>query len=178
MAELITVARPYAEAAFRAALESKDLAGVSDQLHLAAAVASDAQMSALLSNPKVTAVQKRELFFSVTAGKLGDVVKNLVGMLVDNHRTVLLPLVSEHFEALKNEQESVLHARILSAFPMSDAEKSDLVQSLAKKYGKKVEAEVVVDSSLIGGVNIEIGDEVIHASVRDTLNKMAVSLAH
>ena len=71
MAELITVARPYAEAAFRAALEAKDLAGVSDQLHLAAAVACNAQMSALLSNPKVTPAQKRELFFSVTAGKLG-----------------------------------------------------------------------------------------------------------
>jgi F-type H+-transporting ATPase subunit delta len=178
MAELITVARPYAEAAFRAALEAKDLAGVSNQLQLAAAVASDAQMAGLLGNPKVTSAQKLALFHSVTEGKLGGVVKNLVDMLVDNHRTVLLRLVSELFEKLKHEHESVLQARIVSAFAMSDAEKSDLVAVLAKKYGKKVDASVVVDANLIGGVNIEIGDEVIHGSVRDTLDKMAVALAN
>jgi F-type H+-transporting ATPase subunit delta len=177
MAELITVARPYAEAAFRAALDAKDLAGISGQLKLAAAVASDAQMSQLLANPKVTPADKLKLFHGVTEGKLGDAAKNLVSMLVDNHRTVLLKPVSELFEKLKHEHESVLHARIISAFAMSDAEKSDLVAALAKKYGKKVEADVVVDASLIGGVNIEIGDEVIHGSVRDTLEKMAVALA-
>lgn len=178
MAELITVARPYAEAAFRAGLDAKDLAGFSGQLQLAAAVASNAQMSALLSNPKVAQRQKVELFHSVTSGKLGDVVKNLIDLLIDRHRTVLLKLISEHFDRLKHEHESVLKARIVSAFPMSDAEKNEMVQALAKKYGKQVEAEVVVDAALIGGANVEIGDEVIHASVRDTLQKMAIALAH
>ena len=79
---------------------------------------------------------------------------------------------------LKREHESVLKVRIVSAFPMNDAEKNELVQALAKKYGKKIEAEVAVDQSLIGGANIEIGDEVIHASVRDTLDKMAIALSH
>lgn len=178
MAELITVARPYAEAAFRAALEARELAGISDQLKLAAAVASDAQMAALLGNPKVTPEQKLAFFHTVTEGKLGGVVKSLVNMLVDNHRTVLLASISELFETLKHEHESVLQARIISAFPMSDAEKTDLVAALAKKYGKQVDATVVVDAALIGGVNIEIGDEVIHGSVRDTLDKMAVALAN
>ena len=178
MAELITVARPYAEAAFRAGLDAKDLAGFSEQLQLAAAVASNKQMSALLANPKVAPRQKIELFQAVTSGKLGDSLKNMVDMLVENHRTVLLPLISEHFDKRKREHESVLKARIVSAFPISDAEKDGLVQALAKKYGKQVVAEVVVDASLIGGANIEIGDEVIHASVRDTLDKMAVALAH
>lgn len=178
MAELITVARPYAEATFRAALDTKDLAGISNQLRLSAAVASDAQMAALLGNPKVTAEQKLSVFHAATEGKLGDVVKNLIHMLVDSHRTVLLVPISVHFEILKHEHESVLQARIVSAFAMSDAEKTDLVAALAKKYGKKVDATVVVDASLIGGVNIEIGDEVIHGSVRDTLAKMAVALAN
>jgi F-type H+-transporting ATPase subunit delta len=178
MAELITVARPYAEAAFRAGLDAKDLAGFSGQLQLAAAIVGNAQMSALLANPKVTTKQKVELFHSVTSGKLGDAVKNLIDLLVDGHRTVLLKPISEHFDRLKREHESVLKARIVSAFPMSDAEKNEMVQALAKKYGKQVEAEVVVDAALIGGANIEIGDEVIHASVRDTLQKMAVALAH
>jgi F-type H+-transporting ATPase subunit delta len=178
MAELITVARPYAEATFRAALDAKDLAGISNQLRLSAAVSSDVQMAALLGNPKVTAEQKLSVFQAATEGKLGDVVKNLIHMLVDNHRTVLLVPISVHFENLKHEHESVLQARIVSAFAMSDAEKTDLVAALAKKYGKKVDATVVVDASLIGGVNIEIGDEVIHGSVRDTLDKMAVALAN
>lgn len=178
MAELITVARPYAEAAFRAGLDAKDLAGFSEQLQLAAAVAGDKQMSALLANPKVNAKQKMDLFQSVTSNKLGSALKNMVDMLVENHRTVLLPLISEYFDKLKREHESVLKARIVSAFPISEADKNDLVQALAKKYGKQIVAEVVVDASLIGGANIEIGDEVIHASVRDTLDKMAVALAH
>jgi len=178
MAELITVARPYAEAAFRAGLDAKDLAGFSEQLQLAAAVAGDKQMSALLANPKVDARQKMDLFQSVTSNKLGSALKNMVDMLVENHRTVLLPLISDHFDKLKRGHESVLKVRIVSAFPISDAEKDGLVQALAKKYGKQIVAEVVVDASLIGGANIEIGDEVIHASVRDTLDKMAVALAH
>jgi F-type H+-transporting ATPase subunit delta len=178
MAELITVARPYAEATFRAAIDAKDLAGIFGQLQLVAAVASDGQMSALLANPKVTPEKKLALFHSVTEGKLGEVVKNLVTMLVDNHRTVLLKPICGLFELLKNEHESMLKARIISAFPMSDGEKNDLVAALTKKYSKKVEADVVVDAALIGGVNIEIGDEVIHGSVRDTLNKMAIALAH
>jgi F-type H+-transporting ATPase subunit delta len=178
MAELITVARPYAQAAFRSALEAKDLAGWSDMLQLAAAVASDARMSALLANPKVTVRQKMDFFHSVTSGKLGDEMKNLVNMLIEDHRAALFPHISAQFDALKREQESVVKAQIVSAFPMTDAEKNELVQGLARKYGKRVEAETRVDASLIGGVRIEIGDEVIHASVRDTLDKMAIALAH
>jgi F-type H+-transporting ATPase subunit delta len=178
MAELITVARPYAEAAFRAGLDAKDLPGFSGQLQLAAAVAGNAQMHALLANPKVSPKQKVEVFHSATSGRLGDAVKNLIDLLIDRHRTVLLKPISEHFDKLKREHESVLKVRIVSAFPMNDAEKSEMVQALAKKYGKTIEAEVVVDQSLIGGANIEIGDEVIHASVRDTLDKMSIALAN
>jgi F-type H+-transporting ATPase subunit delta len=178
MAELITVARPYAKATFRTALEAGDLAGWSNMLQLATAVVANPQMSALLSNPKVSSREKVALFHSVTAGKLNDAMKNLVNMLIEDHRAGLLVPISAQFEALKHEHEKVLKARIVSAFPMSDAEKSDLVGVLAKKYGKSVEAEVSVDPALIGGVRIQISDEVIHASARDTLDHMAVALAH
>ena len=178
MAELITVARPYAHAAFRTALEAKDLAGWSDMLKLTAVVVGDPQMAALLGNPKVSTQQKVTLFHSVTADKLSDAMKNLVNMLIERHRPLLLLAISAQFDALKREHERVLKAHIVSAFAVSDADKNDLVQALAKKYGRTVEAEVSVDSSLIGGVRIQIGDEVIHASTRDTLDQMAVALTH
>ena len=178
MAELITVARPYAQAAFRSALEANNLTGWSDMLQLAAAVVSNAQMAALLGNPKVSAKEKVDLFHSITADKLNDVMTNLVNLLIENHRAVLLAPISTQFDTLKREHDKMLKAHIVSAFPMADADKNDLVQALAKKYGRSVEAEVSVDASLIGGVRIQIGDEVIHASTRDTLDQMAIALTH
>ncbi len=178
MAELITVARPYAQAAFRSALEANNLAGWADMLQLAAAVAGNTQMAALLGNPKVSTQKKAELFHSITAGKLNDAMKNLVNLLIEDHRAVLLAPISAQFDALMREHDKMLKAHIVSAFPMADADKNDLVQALAKKYGRRVEAEVSIDASLIGGVRIQIGDEVIHASTRDTLDQMAIALTH
>ena len=178
MAELTTVARPYAQAAFRSATEAKNLAGWSDMLQLAAAVVGNAQMAALLGNPKVSAKEKVDLFHSVTAGKFNAEMKNLVNMLIEEHRAVLLVPISAQFDALKREHDKMLKAHIVSAFPMADVDKNDLVQALAKKYGRSVEAEVSVDASLIGGVRIQIGDEVIHASTRDTLDQMAIALTN
>ena len=178
MAELITVARPYAQATFRTALEAKDLSGWSDMLQLAAAVVGNPHMAALLGNPKVSTKEKIDLFHSVTMEKLNAAMKNLVNMLIEDHRAGLLLPISEQFDALKRNHEKMLKAHIVSAFPMADADKNDLVQALAKKYGRTVEAEVSVDASLIGGVRIQIGDEVIHASTRDTLDQMAVALTH
>ncbi len=176
MAELITVARPYAEAAFRSALDAGDLGGWSDILQLAAAVATNDQMAATLMNPKVSTEQKKALFHSVM-GTTSAGAKNLIDMLLDGHRSVLIASIAAQFEALKRAHESKVKARIVTAFPMSGTEQAELVQALAKKFGRTVEAETVVDASLIGGVRIEIGDEVIHASVRDTLDRMAIALA-
>ena len=78
---------------------------------------------------------------------------------------------------LQREHDGVVKAVITSAFPLSDTDKASLVEGLAKKYGKRVEAEVKVDASLIGGARVQVGDDVIHASVRDTLDKMATALA-
>ena len=176
MAELITVARPYAEAAFRSALEAGELAAWSDSLQVAAAVAANEQMAATLLNPKVSTEQKKALFLSVL-GTTSAGMKNLIDMLLDRHRSVLIGLIAAQFESLKRAHESKVKARIVTAFPMSTAEQAEVVQALAKKFGRSVEAETVVDASLIGGVRIEIGDEVIHASVRDTLDRMAIALA-
>jgi F-type H+-transporting ATPase subunit delta len=176
MAELTTVARPYAEAVFRAAIEAKDIAGFGNKLKALGAIAQNAQMASLLGNPNVSVTEKSSLMATVAGGNVPAALSNAVSMLVANGKAKLLPFVSEHFERLTRQHEGVVKAVITSAFPLSDSEKAGLVDALAKKYGKKVEAEVAVDASLIGGARVQVGDDVVHASVRDTLNKMAQAL--
>ena len=177
MAEIATIARPYAEASFRTALEAGDLAGWSDGLALAGAIAGESRMAELLGNPRLTRAQKLDFFFSLGGDKLPGPVRNLVTLLVEGTRAELLPEIATQFEALKRNHESVVKARIVSARPLTDAERDDLVASIARKYGRKVEAEVEVDASLIGGARLHVGDEVINASVRDALAQMAVALS-
>lgn len=176
MAELATVARPYAEAAFQAALERKSLAAVHEALQVLAAIAADPQMRSAISNPKVTAAQKKELFDSVAGARLDEVSRNLVAILVDNHREVLIGSIAEQFDELKREHDRVLRARITSARPLDDQQRADIVSAIEKRYGKKVEAELDVDPTLLGGARVQVGDQVIHASVRDALAQMAAAL--
>jgi len=177
MAEIATVARPYAEAAFEAAMDRNSLAATADGLQLLAAIARNEQMRFVLSDPRVSAAKKKELFADVTGGKLDDVTRNLLGVLVDNHRELLLGEIDEQFEALKREHDRVIKARITSAQPLNDQQRADIVGALEKRYGKKVEAEVEVDPQLLGGARVQVGDQVIHASVRDALAQMAAALA-
>ncbi len=176
MAETATVARPYAEAAFRSALEKNALSEVAGSLALVAAVARDDQMHSVLLNPKVNAQQKKDLFDAAASGRLDEITKRLIALLVDNHREVLIGSIAEQFEELKHEHDKVLRARITSAQPLSDEQRNDLVASLEKRYGRKVEAEVDVDPLLLGGARVQIGDQVINASVRDALAQMAAAL--
>src|ERR1700687_372589 len=112
MAEIVTVARPYAEAAFRNALERNALGSAAEQLALVAGVANDPQMRAALGNPKVSPQQKKELFLAGAGDKLDEATRNLISMLVDSHRESLFGSISEQFDALKREYEKVLIARI------------------------------------------------------------------
>jgi F-type H+-transporting ATPase subunit delta len=176
MAELATVARPYAEAAFRAALEKNTLGATGDALDMLAAIARDEQMRAVLLNPKVSAAQKKEIFSTVAGDRLDEIARNLVSLLVESHREVLIGNIAEQFDALKREHERVLRARITSAQPLDDRQRADIVAALEKRYGKRVEAELDVDPELLGGARVQIGDQVIHASVRDALAQMATAL--
>ena len=176
MAEIATVARPYAEAVFRSAAEGDALGPVADSLALVSAITRDEQMRSILLNPRVTASQKKEIFDSAAGGRMHPVVKRLVAMLVDNHRAVLLGSIHEQFEELKHEHDRVLRARITSAQPLTDAQRGDIVGALERRYGKKVEAELDVDPQLLGGARVQVGDQVIHASVRDALAQMAAAL--
>lgn len=176
MAELTTVARPYAEAAFRAAVEANAVAAFAAALGAMGAAAASREVVALLGNPRLT-VQEKVGVLTAAGGNATPVLVNLATTLVENGKASLLPPISEHFSRLQREHDGVVKAVITSAFALSDSDKAGLVDALSKKYGKKVEADVRVDASLIGGARVQVGDDVVHASVRDMLDKMKQSLA-
>ena len=175
MAELFTIARPYAEAAFKLAKETGALPAWSDALARLTAVAQSPVMQTVLGNPKFTGAQLATLV-SETAGVTHKEQLNFVSMLANNDRIAVLPEITKHFGALRNSTESVVEAAITSAYPLSDDQLSQIVQTLESKSGKKVKATVSVDAELIGGVSIRIGDEVTDTSVRGKLAQLAATL--
>lgn len=176
MAEVTTIARPYAEAVYRIAEQGGTLDKWSEMLEFAATVASDPQMQAVIGNPRLIAEQQKRPFLAVCEQKLDEQGVNLVHLLVENRRLLLLPAIREQFEALKALHGGVLEAEIASAYPLSDAEKQDLLRRLESKFQRKVEATVTLAPELIGGIRIVAGDVVIDASVLGKLQNMAFTL--
>ena len=176
MAELATIARPYAEALFRVA-RSANLAAWSDLVSEMAQAATVPEVKALADNPKLSNRQVADAFLSVLKSPLGAEAKNFINMLVDNGRLTLLPEIGAQFHELKNAQEGAADAEIHSAFELSTGQINDLVSSLQKKFGRKLNPSVKVDPSLIGGVRVVVGDEVLDSSVRAKLQQMHAALA-
>jgi F-type H+-transporting ATPase subunit delta len=173
MAEPVTVARPYAEAAFELARDENALPVWAEMLRLASGVSVDPQVSAALDNPKLSAGDKESLFLSICGDALNAQGRNFIRVLVGAERIALLPEIRALFESLKDDAEGVARAQIVSAFPLTDAELGSLTAVLEKRFGKKIEATVGVDPELIGGARITVGDTVIDASVQGELQAMA-----
>ena len=176
MAEPSTVARPYAEAAFKLADEAGALAKWSEMLGTLAQVGQDERVRAAVADPNLSDAKVAGLFISILAGKLTSDAENFVRVLAQNNRLELLPQIREQFEALKNEREGVVQAEVYSAFELSDAQLHDLVQRLEKKTGRKVRAQVSLDRELIGGVKVVLGDKVIDGSARAQLGALETAL--
>jgi F-type H+-transporting ATPase subunit delta len=176
VAEPITVARPYAEAAYALARDGNALPVWAEMLRVATAVSSDAQMSMALDNPKLAAAEKGALFLSICGDKLDPGGRNFIRVLIEADRIGLLPEIRTLFETLKDEADGVARAQIISAFPLDDAQLAALRKGLERRFGRKIEATVSVDRSLIGGAKIVVGDTVIDASVQSELQTMANQL--
>lgn len=175
MAESLTIARPYAEAAFKLARDAGSLPSWSDALARLSSVAGDPLARELAGNPQVSVAQVAALLAEV-AGALSPEQANFVTVLAENERLAQLPEIASQFEELRNAFEGVVDAQVSSAFPLSDAQLSDIVGTLRNKYGRQVKASVTVDPELIGGVSIRVGDEVMDASVRGKLAQLAGAL--
>ena len=176
MAEAITIARPYAEAAFRLARETKSFDRWSEMLNLLDTVVRDARVEARIGDPNVSGQQLENLILGICGAQLDGAGRNFVQLLVSNDRLTVVPEIRALFEQLKLEHEGVLETEIHSAFAIDAAQVDQLVRKLETKYQRKVRAEVVVDPQLIGGVKIVVGDKVFDATVRGKLDAMAAAL--
>jgi F-type H+-transporting ATPase subunit delta len=176
VAEPSTIARPYAEAAFKLADAQGKLADWSATIANLSAVAADERVRAAIGDPNLPAAKIAGLIISILAGKLSGETENFVRVLAENGRLEVLPEIRAQYEALKNEREGVVEAEISSAFEMDQPQLADLVARLEKKTGRKVKARVRVDKSLIGGVKIAIGDKVIDGSARAQLGALETAL--
>ncbi|PTD95793.1 F0F1 ATP synthase subunit delta [Pseudothauera lacus] len=176
MAENVTIARPYADAAFELARGAGALGPWSEALDRLAVVVADPQMRACIADPKLTDDQLIKLTLELGGDGLSAELQNFVRVLVANERLQLLPEIRDLFVDLKNEHEGVLEAYIASAFPLDDATLATLKSDLEARFKAKLNVQVSIDPELIGGVRIAVGDEVIDASVRGKLANMAAAL--
>ena len=174
MAELATIARPYAEALFKSS--KNDLDATSQWLDALAAVAGNQQLLQHAGNPKVSEQQVYDLVADVSRANLPEAGKNFLRMVIDNGRLAALPEVARQFREMKNAQGGSSDAIVYSAFPIPEFELGRVSVALEKRFGRKLNLTVQEDPSLIGGIRVVVGDEVLDTSVRARLEQMKVAL--
>ena len=174
--ERSTLARPYAEAIFRLALERKTLKTWSEMLQLAATVAADPQVAALIDNPRVPRERFVAFFLDVAGKKLDKDAANFIRLLSENHRLALLPEIASLYELLRTQAEGRVEAEVISASAVSDAQLKDIAAALKKRLGRDIDLSTRIDPALIGGIVIRAGDLVIDGSVQGKLRALATHL--
>lgn len=175
MSQALTLARPYARAAFAIAREDGKFAPWSDALAFSAHVAADPRVSALLSNPQLS---RGDAVALLTPEAAGETYTRFLGLLAEAHRLQLLPEISGLFDHLRAEAENVLKATVTSAAELSADELEKIKAALRKRFGRDVEVSTAVDASLIGGAVIDAGNVVIDGSLKGKLSRLQTALAH
>ena len=178
MAEAITVARPYAQAAFLFANTHHTLKDWSEMLSLLAAIADDASMSEVIDSPHLTETQLADLIIQVAADRINEKCANFMRVLASNGRLKLLPEIAALFEIQRRDAEGTVQAELVTAFPASESQQSEVIASLRKRLGREVELSCSTDAGLLGGAIIRAGDLVIDGSVRGKLERLGVTLTH
>ncbi|EKE18331.1 MAG: hypothetical protein ACD_10C00033G0004 [uncultured bacterium] len=178
MAESVTIARPYAEALFRVAKESGNLAKWSERVTLLGQLASNPEVRAAIGNPNVAATQLVDLFRSACGTAVDAELSNFVQLLSKNDRLALLPEIAGLYESYKQAEEGLKQAEIISAFPIDASQVNALVPQLEAVFNTRLETSVTVDPTLIGGIKVVVGDQMLDASVRGKLDAMATALNH
>jgi len=176
MAELTTIARPYAEAAFALARDGNALPAWSQMLKLASAVVAEPKVAQALDNPVLDSGAKESLLLSICGDKLNAECRSFLRVLIEGDRIGVLPQIQTMYESLKDAADGVAKATIETAFPFQGNELADLTAALEKHFGRKIEATVEVRPDLIGGARVTVGDMVIDASVQEQLRAMAAQL--
>ncbi len=175
MAELATLARPYAEALFQVASKD-DLTKALAEIDALAAVASNTQLRQFADAPKANPAQVFDVITSVANTPLSDASKNLLRTVIDNGRLGVLSEIAAQVRTLVNQKTGVSDAVIYSAFPIDGAALTELVATLEKRFGRKLKATVQLAPELIGGIRVVVGDEVLDTSVAARLEQMKAAL--
>jgi F-type H+-transporting ATPase subunit delta len=175
MAELATIARPYAEALFQVAKQN-DLAAWGQQLDALAQVAQDADLRQFADHPKADGQQVVAVMTAAAKQDLVPGLRNFLQTVVENGRLAALPEIVAQYHVLANAASGVSDAQIFSAYEISDAQLAELKATLEQRFGRKLEAHVQVEPGLIGGVRVVVGDEVLDTSVKARLERMKVAL--
>jgi F-type H+-transporting ATPase subunit delta len=176
MADRITIARPYARAAFEEARAHERLAPWSEALQVAAEVVRDPRVQTLLGNPRVTPAQLAQLVTGIAAAPLADAGANFVRTLAVNRRLAYLPEISALFNKLKDAAQGVADVTVTSAAPLDASQKQKLAAALHKRLKRTVHLHCEVDAALIGGAVLRSGDLVIDGSLRTRLDRIAYEL--
>jgi len=174
MAELATIARPYAEALYKAS--ANDLAAVATWLDELAAFAANAQLQQFADSPKVTGVQVFELIAGMVKTTLSAHANNFLRTVIENGRLSVLPEIAAQFRALKNATSGSSDAVVFSAFAIDAAALAQVATALETKFGRKLNVTVALQPELIGGIRVVVGDEVLDTSVKARLEQMKVAL--
>jgi F-type H+-transporting ATPase subunit delta len=176
MADRLTVARPYARAAFQEARAENRLSDWSEALRRAAAVVQDARVQSLLGNPQVTPEQLAQFFIDLAGPTLGEHGANFVRTLAANRRLAYLPEIAAQFATLKDEAEGSADVTVTSAAALSEAQRQQLAAALERRLRRKVRLHCAVDPQLIGGAVLRAGDLVIDGSLASRLARIAYEL--
>ncbi len=175
MAELATIARPYAEALFKAA-GVDDKARLAEQVQALGDALGNAQLRHFADSPQASSEQVFELITAVVNTPISDPAKNLLRLVIDNGRLAAMPEIASQFHVLVSASSGVSDAVIHSAYPIEPDQLADLLPTLEKRFGRKLNATVVLAPELIGGVRVVVGDEVLDTSVKARLEQMRVAL--
>lgn len=176
MAEFLTLARPYAKAAFAYASEQNATDAWSNALQLLSAAVQDEAFSAYLNRPELTPAEQVGLFAKVLGNEQTAAVSNFLTLLADNGRLALLPEIDTEFEQLKSQNNNTVDVVIESAFPLDSVQEQKLAHALEKRLNSAVKITVEVNPALIAGVVIRAGDQVIDDSALSKLEKMRTRL--
>ena len=176
MAEISTIARPYAVAIFNLAKEEKSLSDWSDMLSLISNIVENEDVNSFIHDSKVLDADKEKLILNICGDKIDSAGINLIKLLVEYKRLLILSEITLLFEELKDKDEGVIEAEIIMVDQPDKKMVENLLQSLEKRFNKKIEGKVVIDKSIIGGTKIIVGDTVIDASVRGQLDNLAYTL--
>jgi len=178
MAEPLTIARPYAQAAFLFAGQHHTFGDWSAMLELLSAIAVNPDMVPLIDNPRLTETQLADLFIEVGGEHLNEKCRNFVRILAENRRLSLLPEIAAQFEIQRREAEKSIRVELVTAFPATEAHKSAVMAALKQRLGREIELDCITDASLVGGAVIRAGDLVIDGSVQGKLQRLGSTLSH